>query len=402
MPPAARPQATATVALRAAFAAMLACLAATLTLPDPCFNCMDQPVCAAPEPQPGTLFTLEVEGSRGGGTPPPPGAPSVPLLAELAGQRRTFSVKYMQRAFLEVEGKLVALGSFNADLSNDTTHVFEPNQESGSGSSSRPRFRAVVQLRCNVRATEERLIRVTAAAEVQASPAAISGSGSQVTVTFTYILPSSRACGLPPCAAQGSPLPAGDYIIYKPPLVRQECHGAFLSAPSCKSGGSKLQLAPLGRLSTRQQWRIVSAATAVPEVAAALAAGDGIEDDLVGQPVFIQSLAREADACGSHLGAGGARGCAVAASAVTFEQLAHEWVIEQGPLGQAGSVLNEYYIRSKALSDAGCPRAYLCLKLLCDARQLQLCVKEEAGYSTRWVVRPTDISAALARAWGLN
>lgn len=172
-----------------------------------------RPACL--QPQPGTLFTLEVEGSRGAGTPPPPGAPSVPLLAELAGQRRTFSVKYMQRAFLEVEGKLVALGSFNADLSNDTTHVstlraalqpggdraaaaavglcrpaaavgllagllwagskvealwrgmlegwrgtrllgtscppgpppqvFEPNQESGSGSSSRPRFRAVVQ-----------------------------------------------------------------------------------------------------------------------------------------------------------------------------------------------------------------------------------------------------------------
>lgn len=65
-------------------------------------------------------------------------------------------------------------------------------------------------------------------------------------------------------------------------------------------------------------------------------------------PGHLQSLAREADACGSHLGAGGARGCAFAASAVTFEQLAQEWVIEQGPLGQAGSVLNEYYIRSKA------------------------------------------------------
>lgn len=65
-------------------------------------------------------------------------------------------------------------------------------------------------------------------------------------------------------------------------------NAAFLSAPSCKSGRSTPQLAPLGRLSDRQRWRIVPAASAVPEVAAALAAGDGIEDDLLGKPVFIQ------------------------------------------------------------------------------------------------------------------
>lgn len=88
-------------------------------------------------------------------------------------------------------------------------------------------------------------------------------------------------------------------LFYDPPSP------AFLSAPSCKSGGSKLQLAPLGRLSTRQQWRIVSAATAVPEVAAALAAGDGIEDDLVGQPVFIQVGRVQAPGCQQH-----ATGCA--------------------------------------------------------------------------------------------
>lgn len=56
----------------------------------------------------------------------------------------------------------------------------------------------------------------------------------------------------------------------------------------------------------------------------------------------------------------------------------------------------------QALSDAGCPRAHLCLKLSCDVHQLHVCSKEEAGYSTRWVVRATDISATLARVWGLS
>ena len=71
------------------------------------------------------------------------------------------------------------------------------------------------------------------------------------------------------------------------PLLPPEA-AAFLSAPSCKSGRNTLQLLPLGRTSDRQRWRIVSAASALPEIAAALAAGDGIEDDLVGRPVFIQ------------------------------------------------------------------------------------------------------------------
>lgn len=75
------------------------------------------------QPQPGTLFTLEVERGHGSSAPPPPGAAVVPMLKELAAQRRTFSVKYLQRAFLEVNGKLIALGTFNSDLSNDTTHV---------------------------------------------------------------------------------------------------------------------------------------------------------------------------------------------------------------------------------------------------------------------------------------
>ncbi|KAL4440394.1 hypothetical protein ABPG75_003395 [Micractinium tetrahymenae] len=395
-PPVARPRAAAAARLLLALAAAVLAPAAARTLPDPCFNCMEQPICAAPEPQPGTLLTLEVDGSR---TPPPPGAPAVPLLDKLAAQRRTFSVKYMQRAFLEVQGKLIALGSFSADKSNDTTHVFEDPSESSSsgssGSSSRPRFRAVVQLRCNERATEERLLRVTAAAEVDATTGSTARSRSLssqggMTITFTFLLPSSRACGLPPCASQGSPMPAGEYLIYKPPMVRQECPGALLSVPSCKSSRSALQLAPLGRLSDRQQWRIVSAASAVPEVAAALAAGDGIEDDLVGRPVFIQSVARSACGCPSHLGAGASRGCAAAAgAAVGVEQLAEEWVVELGPLGQAAS-------------DAGCPRAYLCLKLACNVHHLQLCLKDEAGHSTQWVVRPTDISATLARGWGLN
>lgn len=56
----------------------------------------------------------------------------------------------------------------------------------------------------------------------------------------------------------------------------------------------------------------------------------------------------------------------------------------------------------QALSDAGCPRAYLCLKLSCDTQQLHLCSKEESGHSMRWVLRATDISATLARVWGLS
>ncbi len=61
----------------------------------------------------------------------------------------------------------------------------------------------------------------------------------------------------------------------------------------------------------------------------------------------LQNLARSGQACAEHLGIGGARDCAETATVATLEQQAEEWVIELGPLGQTGSVVNEYYIRSK-------------------------------------------------------
>lgn len=47
-----------------------------------------------------------------------------------------------------------------------------------------------------------------------------------VNITYTFIIPTNRACGLPQCDVNPDPVPEGEYVIYKPPLRRQECPGS--------------------------------------------------------------------------------------------------------------------------------------------------------------------------------
>lgn len=59
--------------------------------------------------------------------PPPPGLKLTPLLDELATKNRTFTLKYKDKAYMEVQGKLISLGRYVANKSSDLWHV------SGSG-----------------------------------------------------------------------------------------------------------------------------------------------------------------------------------------------------------------------------------------------------------------------------
>ena len=63
-----------------------------------------------------------------------------------------------------------------------------------------------------------------AAATAQPQP---QQSQQQPPSCFLYVVRTNRACGeLPPCAASLDLPPADDYVIYKPPLQRQNCPGS--------------------------------------------------------------------------------------------------------------------------------------------------------------------------------